>query len=204
MIVYVETNFVLELAFQQEEHASCADIVTLARENRITIHVPAFSLMEPYVALAGRAVHRQRALNELAQPVRELGRSAPYAEAATRFRGMLNLLLTQSSREERTRIRATKEMLLQAAHPIGLSQEILLSASEIEKRHNLSPQDSVVYASIRSHRDRHRPAKSVFLNRNSKDFDVPALREDLTALGCKLVLSFRQGLDFIHHTLRQN
>ena len=35
MKVYVETNFVLELAFLQEQHSSCDKILSLCEENRI-------------------------------------------------------------------------------------------------------------------------------------------------------------------------
>ena len=48
MIVYVESNFVLEMALLQEEHQSCASIISLAESNSIDLAIPAFSLTEPY------------------------------------------------------------------------------------------------------------------------------------------------------------
>ena len=47
MIVYVESNFVLELALLQEEHQSCDSIVGLAKSLTIDLAIPAFSLAQP-------------------------------------------------------------------------------------------------------------------------------------------------------------
>jgi predicted nucleic acid-binding protein len=56
--VYVETNFVLELALLQEQHGSCGDLLRLCEEGRIQLVIPAYSLAEPYETLTRR--HRQR------------------------------------------------------------------------------------------------------------------------------------------------
>ncbi len=59
MIVYVESNFVLELAFLQEEHESCDELITLAESHSIKLVVPAFSIVEPYDVLVRRSRQRQ-------------------------------------------------------------------------------------------------------------------------------------------------
>lgn len=46
MIVFVETNFLLELVYQQEEHESCEAILALAEAGRIDLVLPAFSVAE--------------------------------------------------------------------------------------------------------------------------------------------------------------
>lgn len=51
MIVYVETNFVLELALGQEQSDSCREILRLAQSENLSLAVPAYSLMEPYETL---------------------------------------------------------------------------------------------------------------------------------------------------------
>ncbi len=43
MRVYVETNFVLELALQQEQHAACEAILQLAEARQIALVLPAYS-----------------------------------------------------------------------------------------------------------------------------------------------------------------
>ena len=48
MIVYLESNFVLELAFLQAEHEECSAILRLAETGEIRLVLPAFSIGEPY------------------------------------------------------------------------------------------------------------------------------------------------------------
>jgi hypothetical protein len=48
MNVYVESNFVLEHALEQEDCDSCAEIIRLAAAGELTLIIPAFSLAEPH------------------------------------------------------------------------------------------------------------------------------------------------------------
>ena len=52
MTAYVESNFVLEHALQQEQSDACNGILDLAASGRISLVAPAFSLSEPHQALA--------------------------------------------------------------------------------------------------------------------------------------------------------
>jgi hypothetical protein len=65
MNVYVESNFVLEHALEQEECDSCSEIIQLASQGRITLSIPAFSLAEPHQAIASKAKGRSRLSAEL-------------------------------------------------------------------------------------------------------------------------------------------
>jgi hypothetical protein len=49
--VYVESNFVLELALLQEQHASCEDILRLCEAGKAQLIIPAYSLAEPHETL---------------------------------------------------------------------------------------------------------------------------------------------------------
>ncbi len=60
MTVYVESNFVLEQALQQEQSDSCDAIVNLAVSGDISLVIPAFSLAEPHQALALKEKARNR------------------------------------------------------------------------------------------------------------------------------------------------
>ncbi len=46
MIVYVETNFILELAFEQDQHQAVDEIIILAESNKINLAFPGFSISE--------------------------------------------------------------------------------------------------------------------------------------------------------------
>lgn len=45
MIVYVESNFILEIVLAQEESNSANQILSLAEQNRINLVCPSFSIM---------------------------------------------------------------------------------------------------------------------------------------------------------------
>ena len=61
----------------------------------------------------------------------------------------------------------------------------------------MSGQDAIVLASVLAHLNAHRPLKSCFLNRNTKDFDDPDIREKLENYGCIFFGKFEQGLRYI-------
>ena len=58
MIVYVESNFVLELAFLREEHENCLELLSLSESGDICLMLPAFSIGEPYEAWVRRSKQR--------------------------------------------------------------------------------------------------------------------------------------------------
>ena len=46
MIVYIESNFVLEVALEQEESKAAEDILGLVEEGRIKLVLPTFALID--------------------------------------------------------------------------------------------------------------------------------------------------------------
>lgn len=101
MIVYVESNFVLELAFLQEEFEACSAIVELSEANKIKLIVPAFSLVEPYEALIRRSRRRTELSRQLSEEGRELSRSRPYSEIAERTSEITSILISSGEEEKR-------------------------------------------------------------------------------------------------------
>jgi len=79
MNVYVESNFVLEQALEQEQCESCEELLRLASAGSIRLVVPAFSLAEPHIALMRRESERSRLRSELQRNSRKTAaaRSVP-------------------------------------------------------------------------------------------------------------------------------
>ena len=48
MNIFAETNFVIEVALEQQEVAACEVLLQLAAEQRIRLLVPAYSFVEPH------------------------------------------------------------------------------------------------------------------------------------------------------------
>ena len=150
MIVYVESNFVLELAFLQEEHESCEELLSLSESGDILLVLPAFSIGEPYEAWVRRSKQRQELHERLSATIRELSRSRPYQESSQEFQELTNLLLN-SVEEEKNRLDETLERILQTVKVIPIDLNTIREAIKFQESRDLEPQDSIVYASIIEH-----------------------------------------------------
>jgi response regulator RpfG family c-di-GMP phosphodiesterase len=196
MIVYVESNFVLEVAFAQGQAESCQGILELCRTGRAHLVMPAFSVAEPFHALIGRIKQRKRVAEELDVQIRELARRTSLTAQAEALRPLASMLI-RSQEDERIGLRSAMDRILAFAELIPLEAGLIGQAATLEDDLFLSPQDSIVLASVLQHLERVAPAESCFLNRNTNDFDEPDVVARLNEFGCKLLPSFDAGLGYI-------
>lgn len=194
--IYVESNFVLEFALSQEQHESCERLIRLAEAEKINLVVPAYSLVEPHETLVRRARRRVEVSLALDAEVKQLSRSQSYHDEIDAMQ-QVSGLLARSSAEEKERFSVAVNRLLSVAQIIPLDTQIMVSASEQQLDHDLSPQDAIVYASVLTHLSTSPATAKCFLNRNSKDFDDPEIEETLSSYGCKMLFSFEQGYRYI-------
>jgi hypothetical protein len=81
LIVYVETNFVLELAFLQEEHEQCRSLLSIAREREgAELALPVFCVGEAYEAFVRKRRERLELADRLRGELTQIVRSKPYAD----------------------------------------------------------------------------------------------------------------------------
>ncbi len=200
MKVYVETNFVLEIAFLQEQHSSCDKVINLCEQKRIELILPAYSLVEPIETLQRRQMKRRTIKKGLEEELKQITRSSSFSDQSDdlhRFTG----LLTQSAEEDTKNFELVRTRLLNSAEVISLDTQVLKNASSYEKDYGFSEQDAIVYSSVLIHLRRSEIQPSFFLNRNSKDFDDKSVLEHLSSLNCKLITQFNEGhqliLDFL-------
>lgn len=196
MNVYAESNFVLEIALEQDECESCDEILRLASAGRLRLIIPAFSLAEPYQAIASKAKARSRMRDDLRIHLSELARSRPHREIPATFDALAAALIA-SAEFEREGLRRAVSELLQNADIIPLDAAILGSAAAIEISYGLSGQDAIVLASVLRHLEANAPEESCFLNKNSRDFDDPDILERLDALRCRFFPKFTPALAWI-------
>jgi hypothetical protein len=200
--VYVESNFVLEEALEQEQCDSCRELIRIASTGAIRLVIPAFSLAEPHIALMRRGNERSRLVAELQKHLSELGRSKTYREAPVNFGELVAVLIT-SAGQERAGLQRATDGVLKTAEIIPLDLDIFHMAGGIQVAFDMPAQDSFVLASIASHLGATKPAESCFLNRNTKDFDVPNVRDLLDQFGCKFFGRFDDGLHYVEARLRK-
>lgn len=196
MILYVESNFVLELAFWREEHANCLELLELAISSKVKLVLPAFSIGEPYEAWVRRAKQRRELHEKLTAEIRELARSKPYQQSSEDFLGVTELLI-KSGEEEKSSLDKMLDKILNAAEVIPIDLSTIRAAINLQKSHRLTPQDSIVFASVLMHLAGAGGKEACFVTKNSKDFAVAEVREDLTRYGCKLITRFGDALGYI-------
>lgn len=199
MIVYVESNFVLELAFRQEDWESCENLLVLAETRQIELTLPAYCLGEPYERLVRRDRQRRDVHRRLSEELRELARSAPYAEAAANLNNLTGLLV-ESGEQEMGQLNGILSRLLDSANLIPVDRDVLRRALHAQQNLGLSPQDSIVYASVHS-KVINETNPQCFINKNTRDFFIPEIEEDFAAHNCKLVGKFAAGLNYVKSTL---
>lgn len=201
MKIYIETNFVHELVFLQEQSESCEKILSISEEHTAQLIIPAFSLAEPLEKLHRQKNARLEIQKSLDTEIRQLSRTAGYVAKIQAIKD-LDLLFSQSIEDERKRFEHYRKRILNAATVLPLDSKVLLESEILERKVNLSAPDAVVYASVYSHLQSNKIEDSCFLNRNSKDFDIPEIRAELEKFGCTMIPRFDDGLRFI--TTRSN
>ncbi len=201
MDVYVESNFVLELALLQEQHESCQELLDLAQTKQIGLIVPAFSLAEPYETLIRNNKKRHNLAQNLRNEFSQLSRSLAYQEQIRTFED-INAFLVRSQEEEKQRLQVAIEKILEVCKIIPLTAEILTEAIKYQSEYNLEPQDSIVYASILDHISNSDERQRCFLNRNSKDFDDPDIKESLNSYDCLMLFRFDNGIGYVKSQLK--
>ena len=200
MNVYVETNFVLELALLQEQSTSCENILRLCEENRVQLIVPAYSLAEPYETLTRRQKQRKRMKEEFDGELRQIARTATQADRLRGFSDLTALLINVAD-EEAKRLEEVRARLMETADVMPLDVSVLAASTQYQLTHGFSPQDALVYSSVLSHLKRVRVPQSCFLNRNTKDFDDQNIVDELGSYNCKLLPRFDSRYSFISDAL---
>ena len=200
MIVYVETNFVLEVAFAQEQSGSCQDILSLAESGAVDLAIPAFSIAEAYETQNRRRRLRNELCDDIERELDLLFHSEQYSEIASSG-GEVSARLRQSAEEDKERLDDVLVKVLDCAITIPVGVEVLKSAIEFQDFLELKPADSIIHASVLNHMSSALMETKCFLNKNSRDFNTPNIREQLRTYNCRLISSFSDGLRFIQSSL---
>lgn len=195
MIVYVETNFLLELAYLQEDCESCVELLELAKSGAVSLVLPAFSLAEARLTWDRRSSERNTLQNQLQPIIRQLARSEPFRTLTESSRELLSAL-GASGETTRLRLEDAISTITSVGTVLPLTAEITSRARVDELRLDLSPSDAVVYASVMLHLAAAPAGVKCFFNRD-KDFANPSVYDELAAYDCKPFVSFEKGLQFV-------
>lgn len=191
--LYAETNFLLEIAFEQEEHASCSKILGRARAGDLALVLPAYSLVEAFEALHRRTKERQHfATQILKRELRELHRTASFASETVGDE--LTSLLIKNVQEAKRRLQEVTNQVQAYGRTIPLDQGVVERAREQADAFGLSIQDATVLASILADLQAYPMSDATpacFVTRNDRDFDDRGILALLSAHHCRVVFQFR-------------
>ena len=202
MIVYVETNFLLELAYLQERWSRCEEILRLAKTGAIRLVVPAFCIAEARATSHRRASERQEFHVLLQKHIREISRSEPFRGLSEQSRDVVAALVA-GGEESRERLEAAIRAIETDGEVIPLSSAIIMVARVHELLYSLSPQDSLVLESVRSHAEKE-PGPKCFVTQDAKGFANPSVYDELAKTECKVLVNFADAAAYIHKNLRSN
>jgi predicted nucleic acid-binding protein len=196
MKVYVESNFVLELAGGQEQHGSCMDLLDASRRGSIDLVIPAFCVIEPYYPLEGRRRRRAELYRSLQQELGQIGRATAYERQSEVLRDISGVLIA-SADEDRMTLESVRLRIEEHVGIIPLDGATIARAGYVGQMYDLSPQDAVVLASLLSSLENSPRDESCFITRNSKDFSDPDIGAELARFGCRVMFDFRDSVLYL-------
>jgi len=187
LIVYVETNFVLELAYLRATSDHCQHLLDLARDHEIQIVVSSFALIEARLAWQRNAKRRNRLHSAVRTELGELSRSRPLTDIPLQSQAFVAALIA-TAQQDRERLETAINTLARVGTVTVTPPATLARAYEVEHRIGLSPQDALVYASVVEHIQSNSSPEKLFVTQNRRDFLV--VEDELARHGCKLVFTF--------------
>jgi len=201
VIVYVESNFLLELALTQEQAAAAESILALAESGALTLIFPSFALSEPFSNLTRRSNERGQAYAVMRQQIRDLARSGAHQQVAAQFLPVLGLLARVGTEQMNTLV-ATVDRLLGAGSPTSLDQATFRQAQLYQNAYGLSPQDAIIYAIVIADLGRQDPVEAkCFIRRDVQGFADSRIKAELRQHNCRYIGNFADGLSYIQSAL---
>ena len=198
MNIFVESNFLLEIAFQQEHHTACERILAGATTGKYALHVPQYALTEVFQTLhrrsAERADYQRYFQKEIEQHRREAAADSGEVDQLVR---LLNDLLTTRTATQASRLFALAQRLAAESPGPPLTAAILTEAPTLQAAHGLGAQDALVYASILAGLRQLSDGPKLFITRSNSDFEKPAIKEELQHYNCRLLDNFKGAADLL-------
>lgn len=181
MIVYVESNFILEMTLKQKHMLETEAILHLAENRKIELVIPSFALSEPFATIT----RRHRDMERLSKLIEGMHDQLP---------GVLHSLADK----EADHLWSIINRLVAVGTTIEVSTTCLSRAQQAQKDIGLSQQDSIIYAAIvLDLQNRPHTEPKCFVDSNYKDFKNPAIINELTSYYCFYESNFAKGLNFI-------
>jgi len=202
MTVYIESHFVLELAFLQEQYQSCQQILSLCELGKARLVLPTFCLAKPYEAFVRRGNAKNGLRQEIRVELQQLSRAAVLPK--NRVDALENVVtnLVQTNEAEAQRLHQTLGRIFKMCEVIPMAPEVLSLAVKFRgKPLELSIQESIVCASVVHHLGTQTAGQKCFMTGISRDFNKPDIHATFDSHNCQLFFNFEKGYNYIQSQL---
>ncbi|MBI1922949.1 hypothetical protein HYR99_01730 [Candidatus Poribacteria bacterium] len=176
MRVYAETNWLLDLVFQQERLEASSFVLLLAQDSKIDLCLPELIVWEGNQKVERRNAQRGDTIKQMRRESREFNRSQNplYQSRSTQLDREFRELESISDLE-----RDRFDQIIMEIFPIvtwlHLSQEIWADCLDLQDRYAMKRTDALIYAVIRADAALHPNVGKCFIDYD-RIFDTPGLK----------------------------
>ncbi len=197
MIVYVETNFVLEIVLAQEQHIAAETILAMAEMQKLELAFPSFIISEVYSTIVRRQKERKGLLNSFQETLKQIKRSEHLKDTALSMEPLVSRLLDAET-PENDLLYNTIQKMLSVGHSIESDLQSLVEARSYQLDYDLFLPDSIIYATIINDLKK-RPENEAkrFLSKDIKAFSGSRVKADLRRYKCIYFPNFDNALENI-------
>ncbi|MBI1925327.1 hypothetical protein HYR99_13880, partial [Candidatus Poribacteria bacterium] len=176
MRVYAETNWLLDLVFQQERFVASSFVLSLAEERKIDLCLPEIIVWEGNQKVERRNAQRGDTIKQMRRESREFGRSQDplYQFRSDSLKVEIRELVNISD-IERGGFDQTITAILPIVTWLHLSQEIWGNCLDLQDRYAMKRTDALIYAVIRADAALHPNVGKCFIDYD-RIFDTPGLK----------------------------
>jgi hypothetical protein len=190
MIIYTESNWFLDLVYQQVHFPAAQDLIVLHEQGHICLVLPSVCLTETAKSLEYRKLSYLNRLSlHLEETIHEFA-NVDLASVTIQRRALeLTRRLTDRVRDELDRRFDDWTQRIFDAHVemIPLTAAIVAQARQFQGQFNLERADARILASVLAHAPTQADPERLFLNRD-RHFDTDEIRAELWAAGVELVI----------------
>jgi hypothetical protein len=203
--LYIESNFVLEIALGQEQAAAARQLLLLAVDAKVELVFPLQAVSEPFSKIGYLAASRRQLIQQLRAQAKELSRSyhPVQMEAEEQSRELVQRLEALDDAELHE-LQFAVRTVLKHGRQLSFDHETFTSGEHEHlrslRRHEQFPSarrlklpDALVFSAIWMDLER-TPAASIFATR---DDGFRSLKPDLADRGCSLITNFDHALQRI-------
>lgn len=191
MHLLVETNFLLEQVFGQEQAEACERLMQAAAQGRITLHMPAFGLMEALYRLTGLDKRRTKLLARVEKELSQAERNPDEWEAVQENRRTFTTDLNERQARQQVRLLSRGQQLAESAQLIPLTETTWRRATELFDTAGLTLPDAMVCASVLLRIEELATSEpTLFVTRDRKGFRQERVRQLFEAQGCEVLFHF--------------